>query len=236
MIYYRHENKCLRIALGKSQSHCQELIDIIKQNRSVVETVPADLLIVGVGGKISLDEKLLLKDAGDLSRYSFTPASPLSEISPRPLKSATSQNSESRIKVYDKKPRAFVEYIANLKLNKEEFMLEFEKYIEKQENRFQNVMNNIKNLLEKEKATNRKLRHAQAKMGTASTRSEMLTYFSGSMPENSPSQKNIDENKFPYKIPKTRAKTQGGPRKKRLRNNNSKQSKLILRTPDSRQI
>lgn len=185
-----------------------------------------------MGGTISLDEKLLLKDAGDLGKYSFTAMSPSNEGSPRPLTAGGSQYSESKIKVYDKKPRAFVEYIANLKLNKDEISLELEKYIEKQESRFQTVVTNIKNLLEKEKNTNRKLRSAQAKVGTQSTRSEMITYFSSSMPENAPSQKNIDDNKFPYQVTKPRPKTQGGVRKrKNNRNSVQKQSKLILRTP-----
>ena len=76
-----------------------------------------------------------------------------------------SKYSDTKVKVYDVKPRAFVDYITNIQMSKEEMSEEFEKYITKQESRFQSVIQNIKGLLEKEKTKNRKLNNRQAKLG-----------------------------------------------------------------------
>lgn len=141
------------------------------------------MLIVGMGGDLTLEEKvskiltnyhlythnqllqLLLKSSGDLSKYSFTPMSPDSETRTRPPQSAKSNYSDSKIKVYETKPRAFVEYILDLKLSKDEISTELENYLAKQETRFQSVINNVKALLDKEKNKNRKLQNNQTRRG-----------------------------------------------------------------------
>lgn len=139
-------------------------------------------MIIGKGGDITLEEKLLLMGSGELAKYSFSPQSSTDDKNIKPH-SASTHYSQSSLKVYDSKPRAFIEYITEMKLSKEDVSNEIEKYLAKQELRFQNVVNNIKSLLEKEKVKNRKLVHAQAKRGTESTKTEMLTYFQGVMQE-----------------------------------------------------
>jgi hypothetical protein len=148
----------------------------------VSSSISKDLLIVGKGGNITLEEKLLLKGSGELSKYSFTPQSPMSESKSK-HPSASTLYSQSSLRVYESKPRAFIEYITELKLSKEEVSNEIEKYLSKQELRFQNVVNNIKSLLQKEKVKNRKLTHAQAKRGAESTKTEMMTFFQGAFKE-----------------------------------------------------
>lgn len=183
VINTRRQNKCLKIALGKSQSHVEQLINEVKARPDLASGITKDLLVVGKGGTITLEEKLLLKGAGELTKYSFTPQSPISESGRRkPPQSATSHSSQNPLKVYESKPRAFVEYLAELKLNKDEFCSELEKYLSKQESRFQAVITNVKNLLEKEKGKNRKLRHIQAKKGAEmNAKTEMLSYFQGNI-------------------------------------------------------
>jgi hypothetical protein len=193
-----------------------------------------------MGGNITLEEKLLLKSSGDLSKYSFTPMSPEQDERKRPPQSASSRRSEQKIKVYDTKPRAFVEYLVDLRLNKEDFSLELEKYLAKQEERFQTVISNVKGLLEKEKVNNRKLRHAQAKqgilsfyncgIGTTSTKGEMLTYFSGVIHDSSPSQTSVNQNKFSNRILKARGKTAGSSRPKSYKHS-LKKPKLAFMLP-----
>ena len=52
----------MKIALGKSQSHCEQLIEEIYKHPAVLKDIQKDLLVVGKGGNITLEEKLLLKD------------------------------------------------------------------------------------------------------------------------------------------------------------------------------
>jgi len=196
--------------------------------------IPPDLLKIGVGGDITLEEKLLLKSSGDLGKYSFTASSPTAAIKPPP-RSAGGEYLERKIKVYDSKPRAFIEYLIDLNLQKEDFSTELEKYISKQETRFQNTINNIKCLLEREKVTNRKLRHAHTKkMGTQSTKSDMMSLFSGVVHDPAPSQTTATgRRKFSGRIMRPRGKTAGSSRIKKIQTGLVAKPKLAYLNPRS---
>jgi len=195
VIAVKRQNKCLKIALGKSQEHCQILIDEIHKYPNVVQNISKDLLVIGKGGNITLEEKLLLKDTGELTKYSFTPQSPLESD-----RSQKSQNASkigfSSPKVYENKPRAFVDYITELRLSKEDFASELERYLGKQEQRFQTVISSIKALLEKEKLKNRKLGTALAKKETQTFKEEITGLFQGKtspkMPDSTRKVKNFN--------------------------------------------
>lgn len=175
-IKLKRQNRILKIALGKSQSHIEQLIEEIRKNPSLAKEVNKDLLIVGKGGDITLEEKLLLKDEGELAKYSFTPQHPLSP------KSSTFKHGPASPKVYEHKPRAFVDYITELRLSKEDFASELERYLAKQDSRFQSVISNIKALLEKEKVKNRKLSTNLANKQSEVVRDKMLGLFEGTEP------------------------------------------------------
>ena len=178
----------MKIALGKSQSHCEQLIEEIYKHPAVLKDIQKDLLVVGKGGNITLEEKLLLKDWGELTKYSFTPQNLGTEK--RTPRSPRSQEINSP-KVYEAKPRAFVEYITELRLSKDDFGSELERYLGKQESRFQNVIKSIKALLEKEKVKNRKLSTNLAKKETGSVKNEMLGLFNGNIDKQTASKKKI---------------------------------------------
>lgn len=134
----------MKIALNKSQSHCQQLIDEIKNDSQIARRLPNDMLTLRVGGDITLEEKLLLKQFKELEKFSLSPTSgdgTNRRIAPR---SAKSLRSEAKTKVYDSKPRAFIEFIMELNLDKDQLGDELEKYLAKQEQHFQNAIGNIK--------------------------------------------------------------------------------------------
>lgn len=137
----------------------------LNKNSTLTGRFPKELLVIGQGGDITLEEKLLLKNTGELAKYSFSPVSADEESRDLFTKRPNSKYSDTKFKVYDAKPRAFVDYITSFQMSKEEMGDEIEKYLAKQENRFQSVIQNIKGLLEKEKVKNRKLNHKQAMQG-----------------------------------------------------------------------
>lgn len=190
------------------------------------------MLTLRVGGDITLEEKLLLKQFKELEKFSLSPTSgdgTNRRIAPR---SAKSLRSEAKTKVYDSKPRAFIEFIMELNLDKDQLGDELEKYLAKQEQHFQNAIGNIKRWLEKEKLLNRKLRHINATRGKETrwpvapetAKSESLQYFSGMIHETSPTQSNTMKKKYTNNIIRTRGKTAVGARKKVLKNTFIKQS------------
>jgi len=84
-----------------------------------------------------------------------------------------------------------VEYITELRLSKDDFGSELERYLGKQESRFQNVIKSIKALLEKEKVKNRKLSTNLAKKETGSVKNDMLGLFNGNIGKQTASRKKM---------------------------------------------
>mmetsp|Transcript_31262 Transcript_31262/g.27632 ORF Transcript_31262/g.27632 Transcript_31262/m.27632 type:complete len:195 (+) Transcript_31262:544-1128(+) len=189
--------------------------------------MPKDLLVIGKGGSITLEEKLLLKDMGELTKYSFTPQSQLnSERSGRSNYSASSKLISSP-KVYDNKPRAFVDYVTELRLSKEDFASELERYLGKQEQRFQTVINSIKALLDKEKTKNRKLGTALAKKETDTFKEDLQGLFQNK----NPLQATTSAKRMKNMTMGRRGKTAQGMRSSKFRMSTKKRPKLSALNP-----